>query len=329
MDRTKQTSGNFGQQHHCLPPTGEWSGRMNASAIENFPQGPSHRTQVDGWVANGFARNMNCLAWGCRMLPSWPYIWHRSPPSRRVFQPPKDIWPALGFPPWTSKFNTLLLYLLLHSTMALDQHTFPPPPQYHGTRPTHIPSSSTVPWHSTNTQSLLLHSTMALNQHTFPPPPQHHGTRPTHIPSSSSTVPWHSTNTHSLLLHSTMALDQHTFPPPPQYHGTRPTHIPSSSTVPWHSTNTHSLLLHSTMALDQHTFPPPPQYHGTRPTHIPSSSTVPWHSTNTHSQWPWAHQFCLHPAMVLIVTPSNVLMLVPSQCWRGMRNIWSLIVMAK
>ena len=161
--------------------------------------------------------------------------------------------------------------------MALDQHTFPPPPQYHGTRPTHIPSSSTVPWHSTNTHSLLLHSTMALDQHTFPPPPQYHGTRPTHIP-SSSTAPWHSTNTHSLLLHSTMTLDQHTFPPPPQLHGTRPTHIPSSS--------------HSTMALDQHTFPPPPQYHGTRPTHIPSSSTVPWHSTNTHS-------LLLHSTMAL------------------------------
>ena len=122
MDQTKQTSGNFGQQHYCLPTQGKWSGRKNAPAIESFPQGPFHRTQVDGWVANGFARNMNCLAWGCRMLPSWPCIWHRSRPSRRVIQCPKDIRPALRFPPWTSKFNALC------ST-----------------------SSSTIPWHSTST----------------------------------------------------------------------------------------------------------------------------------------------------------------------------------
>ena len=124
MNRTKQTSGNFVQQHHCLPSPGKWSGRKNAPAIESFPQGPSHRTQVDGWVANGFARNMNCLAWGCRMLPSWPCIWHRFSPSKRVFQCPKDIRPAIGFSLWTSKFNALC------ST-----------------------SSSTVPWHSINTHS--------------------------------------------------------------------------------------------------------------------------------------------------------------------------------
>ena len=43
-----KTSGNFGQQHNCFPPPGKWSGRKIAPAIESFPQGPSHRTQVGG-----------------------------------------------------------------------------------------------------------------------------------------------------------------------------------------------------------------------------------------------------------------------------------------
>ncbi len=57
------------------------------------------------------------------------------------------------------------------------------------------------------------------------------------------------------------------------------------------------LLLHSTMALDQHTF-------------LVTLGT------------PVLSTF----AMVLIVTPYKVLMSVPSQCWSGMRNIWSLRV---
>ena len=60
--------------------------------------------------------------------------------------------------------------------------------------------------------------------------------------------------------------------------------------------------------------PPPPQYHGTRSTHIPVTL-----GTSVFSTF----------AMVLIVTPSNILMPVPSQCWSGMRNIGSLIKMAK
>ena len=39
------------------------------------------------------------------------------------------------------KIQCSLLYLLLHSSMALDQHIFPPPPQYHVTRPTHSPGN--------------------------------------------------------------------------------------------------------------------------------------------------------------------------------------------
>ena len=56
------------------------------------------------------------------MLPSC--IWHRSPPSRSFSMPQ-------GHPTCTRvsstnfKIQCTLLYLLLYSTMALDQHTFP------------------------------------------------------------------------------------------------------------------------------------------------------------------------------------------------------------
>ena len=122
MDRTKQTSRNFGQQYHCLPPTGKWLGRKNALAIESFPHG---RLTGPKWMDE-----LPMVLLGIQTV--WRQDAESSPADGTALHLPGEFFNA----PRTSDMHSGFLRELqnsMHSALL-------PLPNYHGTRPTYIPS---------------------------------------------------------------------------------------------------------------------------------------------------------------------------------------------